>query len=245
MRHPSLYELVQSVGGERLAVEFVPSRWAAGYAKPQRLKISMTPALTWGTATYVTPLAFPLSSVLYGRIGLVTSFSPDYWTVFDATDPAARAAYVAWAQAQPNYPDLLLTVHSTYANHVLRNKFRKDFTIDCVLFHPDQEADLHTDLSLDVWMAVTDWLPNGEIDTRFSDRLADSRFTILIDEEFDLSDSGGLPIQVAARKIEATTAAFPNQTCAPLSRARSDRALPGIIAHHFANDGYVHIFVEP
>ena len=53
-------------------IKFVQSKWAERYAVPRQLKISETPALTWGTATYVTPLAFPLSSALYGRIGLVT-----------------------------------------------------------------------------------------------------------------------------------------------------------------------------
>jgi hypothetical protein len=51
-------------------IKFVNSRWASTYASPGPLKISENPALTWGTATYVTPLAFPLSSALYGRIGL-------------------------------------------------------------------------------------------------------------------------------------------------------------------------------
>jgi hypothetical protein len=124
--------------------KFVKSRWAANYLTASQLKISDTPALTWGTATYVTPLVFPLSSALYGRIGLVTDFDPSGWRIFDATVPASRRAYVQWVRVQPCFSDLLLTVHSTQANHLLRNKFRKDFQIDCVLFHPDQEADLHT-----------------------------------------------------------------------------------------------------
>src|ERR1041385_3693343 len=88
-------------------IKFVQSRWANHYSRPRRLKISETPALTWGTATYVTPLAFPLSSALYGRVGLVTEFEPRGWRVFDATRPSARAAYVRWAQAQPTYSDLV------------------------------------------------------------------------------------------------------------------------------------------
>jgi len=43
-----------------------------------------------GTAAYVTPLAFPLSSALYGRIGIVCEFDPTTWRVFDATKPANR-----------------------------------------------------------------------------------------------------------------------------------------------------------
>jgi hypothetical protein len=59
-----------------------------------------------------------------------------------------------WAQVQPNFEDLVLTVHSTFTNHKLRDRFRRDFRIDCVLFHPDQEAELHTDRSEHVWMLV-------------------------------------------------------------------------------------------
>src|SRR3977135_4443191 len=104
--------------------------------------ISTTSALTWGTATYVTPLTFPLSSALYGRIGLVSDFDPGGWRIFEATNPAARMASIRGVQAQPVFSGLGLTVHSTYANHMLRNQFREDFRIDCVLFHPDQEAEI-------------------------------------------------------------------------------------------------------
>jgi hypothetical protein len=240
-----LHALVDQAGGQLLAVKFVSSQWAAHYATSQPLKISATPALTWGTATYVTPLAFPLSSVLYGRIGLVGRFEPSGWKIFDATTPAAQRAYVRWAQAQATYIDLMLTVHSTYANHFLRNKFRKEFEIDCVLFHPDQEAELHTDLSSHVWMAVTDWTPNHEIATEFSMALGAARFTVLIDEEFNLSEAG-LPIRLAKRKIEATTTTYASRYGIPVSHARMPGpTLPALIAQHYASGGYVHVYVEP
>lgn len=225
-------------------IKFVQSRWAANYSSPKRLKISDTPALTWGNATYVTPLAFPLSSALYGRIGLVTDFSPAGWRVFDATKSSARAAYVRWAQAQPTYQKLLLTVHSTYINHRLRNKFRRRFRIDCVLFRPDQEAEVHTDKSAHVWMAVTDWNTRHRIRTTFSSRLANARFVVLLDEDFDLS-ADGLPIQVATRKIESVTAAFPNNQCTGVSSARGDPGLPSQIVNQYKSDGYLHVYIEP
>src|ERR1700730_150550 len=86
-----LADLLGNVGP--YAIKFVKSRWAASYLSPGRLKISQPPALTWGTATYVTPLALPLSSALYGRTGLVSKFDASDWRIFDATDPAARVAY--------------------------------------------------------------------------------------------------------------------------------------------------------
>lgn len=244
-RRSRLERLVDQTGEPPLAIKFVPSEWATHYAVPRALKISTTPALTWGTGTYVTPLAFPLSSVLYGRVGVVTTFDPTDWRIFDATTQRGRRAYMDWARTQPNFDDVILTVHATFTNHELRNKFRKDFHIDCVLFQPDQEAELHTDLSQHVWMLVTDWMPDGTIETEFSGRLASARFTVLIDEEFALTRGAGLPIQVAPRKIEAATTVFASPSPLPISRARIDPSLPAWIAKHYFTNSYLHIYVEP
>jgi hypothetical protein len=243
-KNSRLRQLVDEAGAGKRAIKFVGSEWAANYATPKQLKISETPALTWGTGTYVTPLAFPLSSVLYGRVGLVADFDPEGWRIFDATEPTARTSYMRWAQVQPNFEDLVLTVHSTFTNHKLRDRFRRDFRIDCVLFHPDQEAELHTDRSEHVWMLVTDWLSNSDIDPGMSKRLANARFTVLIDEEFNLSDAG-LPVQTSARKIETTTLRFPNAICLPVSYARGDPTLGAKIAQQYVRESYLHVFVEP
>ncbi len=240
-----LQRLVNRYGA--FAIKFVQSRWAASFETPGRLKISETPALTWGTATYVTPIAYPLSSALYGRIGLVTDYNPSGWRIFDATTPFGRRAYVRWARAQPIYSDLLLTVHSTQANHLLRNKFREDFEIDCVLFHPDQEAESHTDRVNHVWMAVTDWTPSRTIDNNMSYRLRNARFTVLIDEDFRLQDQG-LPIQIAERQIERVTERFqaqqPNNP-ENVRQVRGDPRLPNRIARIYQTGGYLHIYIEP
>jgi hypothetical protein len=228
-------------------IKFVQSRWAITYESIGKLKISETPALTWGTATYVTPIAFPLSSALYGRIGLVTNFDATGWRVFDATNPAGKSAYVRWARAQPSYSDLLLTVHSTQANHLLRNRFREEFHIDCVLFNPDQEAESHTDRVHHVWMAVTDWTSRDTIETSMSQRLSNARFTVLIDEDFHLQDQG-LPIQVAERQIEKITqrlhARKPNKPV-NVCIGRGDPMLPHEIANIYNGGGYLHVYIEP
>lgn len=240
-----LASLLSSTGA--FVIKYVQSKWAQTYATRGSLKISATPALTWGTATYVTPLLFPLSSALYGRIGLVTDFDPTAWRVFDATTPSGRMAYVRWATSQPSYPDLLLTVHSTEANQMLRNQFRESFKIDCVLFHPDQEAESHTDKSQHIWMAVTDWTSQGTIDGGMSQRFRNARFTVLIDEDFELQDQG-LPIRVASRQIERTTEMMqrvaPNRPVA-VSAARSDPLLSNAIAQVYQGLGYLHVFIEP
>lgn len=229
------------------AIKFVQSRWAATYEFPGKLKISETPALTWGTATYVTPIAFPLSSALFGRIGLVTDFDASGWKVFDATTPSGRHAYVRWARAQPIYADLLLTVHSTQANHLLRNQFREQFRIDCVLFNPDQEAESHTDRVHHVWMAVTDWTPSWTIDNGMSQRLRNARFTVLIDEDFRLQDQG-LPIQVAQRQIETVTERFHATNPNPPANVRQVRGSPNLpqqITNVYCGGGYLHVYIEP
>lgn len=227
------------------AIKFVPSKWAARYVSPGQLKISETPALTWGTATYVTPLAFPLSSALYGRVGLVTPFAPENWRVFDATQASARAAYVNWVRAQPSFSDLVLTVHSTHANHLLRNQFREDFQIDCVLFHPDQEAEIHTDRGNHVWMAVTDWTAAQTIECGMSGRLAAAKFVVLIDEDFALQDAAGLPVQLSRRLIEAVTENIGVNRCLDVASARSDPSLPYEVISHYNRDGYLHVFIHP
>ena len=232
----------------KYVIKFVNSQWADHYQTQRQLKISATPALTWGTATYVTPLAYPLSSALYGRIGLVSDFDPDGWRIFDATDPAARMAYVRWVRSQPVYTELILTVHSTHANHLMRNLFRERFNIDCVLFHPDQEAEVHTDRAQHVWMAVTDWMPNGTIDSGMSQRFPRARFTVLIDEDFPLQDNQGLPVQVASRRIErATNALYRAYPHGPLDvhRARTDPMLPATVADIYQRGGYLHVFIVP
>lgn len=239
-----------SVDKENYVIKFVNSRWAAAYEKSAPLYISTTPALTWGTATYVTPLKFPLSSALYGRIGLVSKYDPSAWRIFDATRPAARAAYVSWIQAQPAFRRLVLTVHSTHANHLLRNRFREKFQIDCVLFRPDQKAELHTDLQRHVWMAVTDWTANPDrakrkITTGESACFSNSRFTVLIDEDFALLEASGLPIQKARRRIEQVTSKIPKAIAVEVGAARSYRLLPTVVKRAYDNDEYLHIYIKP
>jgi hypothetical protein len=233
--------------GHQLVIKFVSSQWANHYTTHRNLKISARPALTWGTATYVTPLIYPLSSALYGRIGLVSSYDPVGWKVFDATQPAANTAYIKWARTQPAYRDLLLTVHSTYANHLLRDQFRKDFKIDCVLFHPDQAAEAHTDIANHVWMAVTDWR-GTDIDYDLSSRFSQARFSVLVDEDFKILDDKDLPIRLSPRQIEqATNPIHRNPSTQPIGilRGRTAMGLPADIRAAYTGGGYIHIFIEP
>jgi hypothetical protein len=130
---------------------------------------------------------------------------------------------------------------------MLRNQFREDFRIDCVLFHPDQEAEIHTDRSQHVWMAVSDWADLAgvrRIDSQMSARLAHARFTVLLDEDFVLEQSG-LPVQKAGRQIESVTERIRNTQCVEVSSARRDSALPAQIVKHYQAGGYLHVFINP
>lgn len=246
-------------GVDHLVIKYVDSRWAGRYATPSALKISDSPLQTWGTATYVTPIIYPLSTALYGRIGLVAPFDPSDWTVFDATGPVGRTLYQRWARSQPTFDQLVLTVHSTLANQELRNSFRIEYGIDCVLFPPDQEAHLHTDTTRHTWMAVSDWIthpalkePTGEsesrgLDTGFSRRLGHARFTVLVDEDFDLS-ADSLPVSIAPRLIEPFTNPFVRAGQARgqgIMSARRSRRLPADIADAYHHGSYVHLYLEP
>jgi hypothetical protein len=61
------------------------------------------------------------------------------------------------------------------------------YEIDCVLFRPDQRNLVYTGAT-DVWMNVTDWTgppARREIDSSYSQRLANPRLTVLAEEEFE------------------------------------------------------------
>jgi hypothetical protein len=173
-----------------LVIKYMPAFYARRYHKKgQQLKISDTPGFTWGRATYVTPLAFPLSSAIFGRVGVVAR--PDgfrTWRTFDARDPAKAELYLRWLQQQARYRDIMLSAHSAYLSQLYRDAFRLRYEIDCVLFRPDQSNRHYTRVHSDVWMAVTDWnRPAGKppsIASEWSERFLDARLTVVLEEEF-------------------------------------------------------------
>jgi hypothetical protein len=115
----------------------------------------------------------------------VAWFDPTGWHALDCTDPAIEALYIAWLQYQPSLKDILVTVHSDYINHILRDQFREQFRIDCVLFHPDERDNtrLYT-VDSDIWMAVADFDADWHLQRGSSPRFFDSRLTVILEEEF-------------------------------------------------------------
>lgn len=175
-------------GGRPLAIKYMPTKYGALYARAgSGLRISDRPGFTWGTGVYVTPLCYPVSAGIYGRTGIVSWYDPAGWRCFDTTIPGIEAAYVSWLYLQPTLRDVLLTVHSDYHNHLLRNLFREQFRLDCVLFHPDERdsASVYT-TGTDVWMVVGEFDAKGELMTGASKLFHDARLTVILEEEFDV-----------------------------------------------------------
>ena len=113
---------------------------------------------TWGRAVYVTGVQEPLSTAIYGRVGVVGYFEPTpAWRVFDARDDDKADLYLEWLQLQSDYRDAILTVYTNHWLHGLRNDFREEFGIDVVLCNADEHDELkqYTHDS-DTWLCVSD-----------------------------------------------------------------------------------------
>jgi hypothetical protein len=179
----------QSPGEPPLAVKYVPCKYAPDYVKlPNKGLHIGENNFTWGQGVYVTGIEEPLSTAIYGRVGVVSWFDPVDWRAFDARDPANVQLYLQWLQAQPNYEDAVLKVHSDHWLHSFRNDFREQFSIDVVLFHPDERDRLgwYTDPA-HIWLAVSDWVDwvaRDQLAKGYSARFKDARLTIVAEEEF-------------------------------------------------------------
>jgi hypothetical protein len=178
-----------------LAIKYVSAESASFYHKRLASKFNISTAVgyTWGTGTYVAPLAFPTSSAIFGRLGVVAQFDPSGWRVFDATDLKNQNLYLSWTWRQALWHRLsMLTAGSAFYNQELRNRFRSHFEVDCVLFPPDQVNTQYTK-STDVWMCVTDWEARNTIrmDNKGSSKFTMLKSCVLADEEF-YDVSGGI-----------------------------------------------------
>lgn len=202
--------------GYPLVVKYMPSARARQYLKPNTGLYIGSDNFTWGKAVYVTGIHEPLSTAIYGRVGVVSWFDPQDpvdWRVFDARDRRNQIVYLRWLELQKLYNPALLTVHSHFYLHQMRNIFRAQFRIDVVMCRPD-EVDSHHwyTQDTDTWLAVSDWLGPGELkggdaDTanNYSDRFQDVQVVIVPEEEF-VADNPALTRspQFALRNYEPT-----------------------------------------
>lgn len=154
---------------------------------------------TWGRAVYVVGINEPLSTAMYGRVGLVSWFDPfdpdDTWKVFDVRDEPKAKLYLEWLRRQPHYPLAALTFDTGHWLHGLRNAFRAEFKIDVVLCKPDeQDAGNCYTRQTDIWLCVSDFEPDLSkdkpagavklVDQKYSARFRDVRLVIVGEEEF-------------------------------------------------------------
>lgn len=166
------------------------------YMHPAGLERALPPHLwvaphsskgTWGWATYVTPVTEPFSSAFYGRAGVVAPLKlPDATRVLDARHIGGRRLFLRYAQAHPMYEHMMVTVNSHVVATYIRNDFRRRFSLDMVVFGPDEFARPYTQHD-DVWMAV--YPPPGAPRTPAGTARVNSRFghpahTVIIEEEF-------------------------------------------------------------
>ena len=182
----------------RYIVKYTSAKYGGRYppvshaAVPLGLFVSPNPGFTWGVGLYVCPVAFPLSGAIYGRCGVVAELpSTAGWRIFDATDSSTAQLYVQWAQRQPMYSMLTLTVHANWANHLLRNLFKSRFRIDVVVFPPDAFNARYTSRNTDRWLAISEWSADGRIASSVvATRAIEPRLTIILAEEFEPTQSG-------------------------------------------------------
>jgi hypothetical protein len=175
-----------SAGAHPLAVKYVPSKYASTYRGTNSGLYIGSSNFTWGRGVYVTGIEEPLSTAIYGRVGVVSWFDPANWRAFDARDPVNIDLYLRWLHFQPDYPDAVLTVHSDHWLHQFRNTFREQFHIDVVMFYPDEKDSQgwYTDAT-HTWLAVSDWDTLGHLSRDdYSVRFKDVQLTIVAEEEF-------------------------------------------------------------
>jgi hypothetical protein len=78
--------------GSVYVIKYFPSKRLGSFlASGRKLYASDLPGFTWGDGIYVAPLGAPLTSMMFGRIGLVGKIEPK--RIYDATGPTARRLY--------------------------------------------------------------------------------------------------------------------------------------------------------
>jgi len=178
-------------------LKFFPPKYLEAFrSNGNRLWISCKPGFTWGDGIYVSPLAYPFSTMIYGRAGIMGYFD---WSedvrVYDSVDPEGIRLYQHWIEQKTQlYTMLTTTIHADRANRSLRNMFRKSFKIDLVLFRPDQYNQFYVARQRDVWFVVSDFdqAPSHAPvqPPNFSDRIKECRWVSLVTDQVEPVPSG-------------------------------------------------------
>lgn len=181
--------------GQAWMLKFFSPRYLAGFMRRPEMVISATPGFTWGDGVYVVPLQHVYSAMIYGRVGVMGWIGrTDLRRVFDAADPAGLSLHQEWIQFKPGLFTLrTTTVHSQFANRRLRNAFRRRFSLDLVLFRPDEFNRAYVQPMQDRWCVVSDFPLGGALTAGtvgFSAKIRDCELVAIGTEEFVVDRSG-------------------------------------------------------
>lgn len=174
-------------------IKYFHPRYLEGFLKDPRLVVSNTPGFTWGDGIYVTPLQFPKSGMMYGRVGVLGWYNIRSKKVYDATSYQGLSLYQEWIIHNIFlYQMLTTTVHSEIVNRVLRNRFKTDFEIDIIAFRPDEKSfgfengkKWHfTDIQNDIWLSITDKKATSRQNLYFSNEVDSCRWVAVVANEF-------------------------------------------------------------
>lgn len=190
--------------------------WALKYFSPayfqsflnsgSRLFISKSPGFTWGDGIYLTSIKNPYSSMMYGNIGVMGWIDANNIKIYDACRPKGIELYQRWiSYTKGLYSYLTTTVHADWANRLLRNKFRKTFEIDIVIFHPDQYNMKYCDKKQDFWFLVSDWDPGRPA---FSKRIQECKPLVIVGEKFEKVGKGRIFSDLIGKNFASCTFHF-------------------------------------
>lgn len=155
-----------------------------------RLFASGQEGFTWGDAVYVCPMARPLSTMMYGDVGVGGIAEMGRMRIYDAVDAVGVRYYQWWIAYQTAaYRYLTTTVHADWANRELRNMFRTRFQIDCVCFPPDEACPGYTG-SDDIWLAFTHWDGCGRVAAGLSDVVTKLKWCVVAADRFEKESLG-------------------------------------------------------
>ena len=169
-----------------LTLKYVPAQNRRYYPAGGDVTVSEGAPLTWGRATYVTPITEPFSTVPYGRAGIGIWLTLNPVRIFDARQAANRTLFSHWARYHYPYSTLMNTIHSNEVATEIRDHFSERFQLTSIAFHPDDGALGYT-RARDTWLAVypseSAGLTGGGT-LRTNDRLSNPRHVVIAEEDF-------------------------------------------------------------
>jgi len=182
-KSPSISTLIAA--DELVVVKYLPAEHLGVVLARGQLYASERAGFTWGDGVYVAPASFPLTTMMYGEVGVVGTCSAVGLKFFDASDPAGIDLYQQWITHQTAlYLELTTTVHASVANRELRNAFRTRFQIDCVCFRPDEHCVNYVDATTDLWLAFTHWDAYRGVGHGFSGVVRALKWCVVVPDAF-------------------------------------------------------------